>query len=720
MKNLAKIIGFITSFIMLISIFSVSCFATGSLDWEMSFGPTLQKAIAANDNMCISVGSSGIIFKSTDGLKWTKGKTISDYDLNDIVWTGKEFIVVGDYGFIMSSTDGENWVKMESGTSKALKKVLSNGKVLVAYGDSAIVSSTDGCNWVAKEFTMYIDSMALNNGKFIALDSGIEGITSTDGINWIKCNTLPKTFRGSYGSITAFKGDFVITSSFGAGEKEIYTSKDGVSWNTIEVADLAYMIPSEINVTDDFLLLSGRYSAIAYTENITDWTKTNLEDMINDSSSIDESLVLDLIFFKGHYIGVMSTLMLDSTFIISKDFKTWQEISVQPSYFVLNSIATDGTSYIIVGQNGAAYKSSDALNWVPCSFPSKDNLLSVSWDGNQFVVLDEKGNIYSTKDGVEWSIVSKVSDLYTFQDGSIVDYSKLIYTQNRYFLLYNYPNTLIYSSEDLKIWDKINGIDKQISDITSNGKILVAVSYDQSIFTSIDAKEWTMQITGINSRLSKVIWGGNQFVAIGNSNTFAISNDGIIWTVMSTKNSEVIDDICWDGKGYLAVDNAGRIIYSVDLFDWSQLTNNTNLYGATIVWNGYRYIAVGETSIKTAVPKDIIKVLVNGSPLRFDVAPEMSNNRTLVPARYIFEALRAEVQWDEATKKVTIKGNGKEVTLKINDAIAYVNNEAVQLDAVPVVVNGRTLIPLRFVAENFNAEVNWDQDTQTVSIKTFK
>ena len=171
-----------------------------------------------------------------------------------------------------------------------------------------------------------------------------------------------------------------------------------------------------------------------------------------------------------------------------------------------------------------------------------------------------------------------------------------------------------------------------------------------------------------------------------------------------------------NGKEYLALNNDGSIIYSENGINWS-VTNKPQFYISDIIWTGYRYILVGDYAIITAVPKDIIKVLVNGKPIIFDVAPEIKNDSTLVPARYVFETLGADVQWDEEMKIITIKGNEKEIKLKINDKIAYVNSEAVQLDAAPVIVNGRTLIPLRFVAESFNAEVNWDQDTKTVNIK---
>lgn len=715
MNRTNKIYGFIIAVIILVSVFSANCFAMGDSKWEMAFGTNFQNAIAANNDVCISVGCNGVIFISEDGLNWTKEKINTDYNLNDIVWTGKEFIVIGDGGVIMSSVDGEMWKKLPSDTSADLKGILWSGEIFVAYGGHTVVTSKDGINWTANSLLINgIESMAVNNGIFIGLTPDGKGIISRNGEEWECFVVNSQANNDSYGEIVSFQGDFLITSSFGSGADEIYTSKDGISWTTIEVPKLSYMIPNEFISTDDYMLLSGRYSAVAYSKNVDDWSRTNLEELINGYSSGDEKLVLGLAFFKGQYIGVIS----DGSFMVSKDFNEWTRIEVQPTSIVLNSIATDGNSYLTVGLNGIAYSSSDGVNWAACSAPTKDNLLSIAWDGHQFVVLDEKGNIYSTETGLEWKYVNAVSALDTFQDNEIPGFSKLTYIQNQYFLLCKDPHKVIYSSQDLKVWNKISDIVTNISDIASNGTIMTAVSSDNSLYTAPEPENWTKFNSEIDIPLTKVIWGGNKFVAIGGSDNFAVSNDGSMWYLESTRNSDKLVDICWDGKGYLAVDDLGRTIYSKDLIYWNQLTDDNIISSSAIIWTGYRYISVGASAIKTFVPKDIIKVIVNEKPIKFDVAPVISNNRTLVPARYIFETIGAEVEWDEAAKKVIIKGKNKEVSLKINDTTAYVNNEAVQLDAAPVIVDGRTLIPLRFIAESFNAEVEWEQSAQLVIIKT--
>jgi hypothetical protein len=115
----------------------------------------------------------------------------------------------------------------------------------------------------------------------------------------------------------------------------------------------------------------------------------------------------------------------------------------------------------------------------------------------------------------------------------------------------------------------------------------------------------------------------------------------------------------------------------------------------------------------------LIKVEVDGNRLVLpDADPVIENGRTLVPLRYIFEALGAEVAWDEAAHTVTGTKDGTDIWLKIDDNTARVNGADVILEAPPILRGGRTLVPVRFIAESLGAEVEWNEATRTVSVET--
>lgn len=111
-----------------------------------------------------------------------------------------------------------------------------------------------------------------------------------------------------------------------------------------------------------------------------------------------------------------------------------------------------------------------------------------------------------------------------------------------------------------------------------------------------------------------------------------------------------------------------------------------------------------------------IQISLNGRPLATDVAPIIRNGRTLVPFRAIFEALGARVTWDEATNTVAGYRGRQAIILELGNTTAWVNGPSVRLDVAPQAVSGRTMVPLRFVAERLGAQVEWIDATQTVVI----
>lgn len=113
---------------------------------------------------------------------------------------------------------------------------------------------------------------------------------------------------------------------------------------------------------------------------------------------------------------------------------------------------------------------------------------------------------------------------------------------------------------------------------------------------------------------------------------------------------------------------------------------------------------------------DEIKITINDEAKSFDVMPVIVEGRTLVPMRGIFEALGAEVGWDDATKTVTGKTSKVTVKLQIGSKLAVVGTDAKALDVPAQIVEGRTMVPVRFIAESLGCKVDWDGNTKTVII----
>ncbi len=115
-----------------------------------------------------------------------------------------------------------------------------------------------------------------------------------------------------------------------------------------------------------------------------------------------------------------------------------------------------------------------------------------------------------------------------------------------------------------------------------------------------------------------------------------------------------------------------------------------------------------------------ISVLIDGLPVAFDTNPVIKNGRTMVPFRALSETLNVKVDWDDSTKTVTAYNGATTIRLQIGSSIAYLNSAAVTMDSPPLLLNGRTLIPLRFFSEAFNCNVAWIDNIKTVKITSPK
>jgi len=124
------------------------------------------------------------------------------------------------------------------------------------------------------------------------------------------------------------------------------------------------------------------------------------------------------------------------------------------------------------------------------------------------------------------------------------------------------------------------------------------------------------------------------------------------------------------------------------------------------------------TPINPAFAAQPIRVTVDGFKLDFDVSPILENGRVLVPLRAIFEKLGAEVNWDDNSKKITAVKDNKTVSLVVGEKAAYIDGQPVQLDVPAKIIKGRTLVPVRFISEALGNEVIWKQDSKFVAIRT--
>lgn len=117
-------------------------------------------------------------------------------------------------------------------------------------------------------------------------------------------------------------------------------------------------------------------------------------------------------------------------------------------------------------------------------------------------------------------------------------------------------------------------------------------------------------------------------------------------------------------------------------------------------------------------PEPPIEVLIDNKLLQLDVSPVLEQGRTLVPLRAIFEALGADVVWNSATQSVTATKGTTTLSLQLGNITAQKNGVSITLQVPAKIIGGRTMVPLRFVGEALGAGVNWDGSTRKVFVNS--
>ncbi len=316
-------------------------------------------------------------------------------------------------------------------------------------------------------------------------------------------------------------------------------------------------------------------------------------------------------------------------------------------------------------------------------------------------ILDENFNLVS-----EFQLDKPLTD-FEYVDGvyyaETQEYTQIGTTD------YELKNNTIYYSYDAIDWQ----IDNERSSMPqSNGRNSLVFQGELTKYINLSNYRFEVKdmfIKKNNSDLTKVVQErpitcyykakGDIYVEMqsDNSNTFRISRDGV---------------------------------YSVDIaipeysgnISGSEYVNSCNLWKDKLVlWTRKRLVEYDMADIEDVLnekcPSDTPYIEFDGNILGFDVPPIIEDSSTLVPMRFLFEQMGADVEWDSETQTATATIENKAVTFSIDNVNARINNKPAKMDVPARLVNGKTMVPLRFLSENMGYDVDWDTDSRTAIIK---
>ena len=356
-----------------------------------------------------NTGSNGalysnlMLFRSTDGLNWSRVRTDASNNTVQSLAFGNGLFVAGNGGLIRSS-DGITWTASNIVTGSG--GVTYGNGVFMALGGISGQSyrSVDGISWSMSIVPFQSGrgkGLSYSNGLFIFLDTHPYGQVhlSTDGLNWIS-NTptdLPNLRAVAYGGgqFVAVGDQGVLRHSAGGRTWEPATSGTTAELNSLAYGNGTFVVPAGTDGAGNAKILRS-VDAVNWTESST---------TLNVGSWV-------IAFLNGEFIGVTTT----GGILRSVDGAAWSQAAEtsQP----LTAVTFGNGVYIAVGNYGTIFSSSDGLNWVDRgsnvayepvydyesdAYVDLPNLLAVQYANGMFVAVGQGGAVVTSADGMTWN-----------------------------------------------------------------------------------------------------------------------------------------------------------------------------------------------------------------------------------------------------------------------------------------------------------------------------
>ena len=622
----------------------------------------LNRVSCFKNNLYITIGASGTIRTSPDGLNWTTNLNVSNAtssELKDIVCTDNQIVVVGENGTILRSTDGADWTTIKPITSNLIYKVIYGNNTLLAFTDKAgeILTSKDGINWklVKTSSKQFICDATWNGKVFVAVGYNGEISTSKDGFVWRTKILKNKPNFGNilwngkifiaFGTTDASTDNYDYTSG-----QYIASSKDGYNWSikTLKTKSLKKNSPEIYicycqNIFWDgktFRLIlqeqTGQPPApesrlITYTsDNTLNWKRneTNISGDCLIAWSGKDFIAVGSYSFHFEYYG--------NTIYHSKDAIKWDQIIREEKEGCnAHDIICNNGKIILVGNNGEISSSTDGLNWTKADSIHYPQV----WDGKRFLSLDKKTYyLYSSIDGITWKKENQIDWNLTYGN---------IYWTGEEYITFG-PNYYISTSKDLITWYKTkyedtNCVYKDITSISafaSDGtKYVLAGQYGTAV--SKDMKNWVSRKERNN--YTSIIIGSSSFVALNSGNQIDVSYDGLKWKRLKIKDyNSTIKKIIYANDKFIGVGTNGDVWYSKDGATWAKTDSTVNKTLNDICWTGNEFITAGnEGTIITS--KDGVEWHQEESPVKSDLLNVFANNEIAIikcTDGYIYKSLK--------------------------------------------------------------------------------
>lgn len=727
-----RVLIFLLAFITLVFCFYTPTVEAGQLEWKNVFNPPLESDCFLNDVVYgkggfVTVGEKGVIMFTNDGGTWIRGLSDNKSDLLNVSYGNGVFVAVGDKVILYSNT-GIYWEKANfKNPSKVHDVVFGDGKFVAVCDNGDIINSIDGINWNnIANFKNRLLGIGYANGKYTVTSPAIN-LISEDGFIW---NIISS--NSEVGTIAIIASIYKDNKYWGIGMKVFednnkqsdikglsrtywaVSSSNGYNWN---VQSLQRGVPSDIIIDNSDKYIVEGIGALAPDGKVgpltiqLDLDKThaalgngrlvavlkvgNMKTYVKGQGWVKAKVgygLRSLTYGNGKFVAAGN-----NTVVTSEDGEKWtpRGFNFGQKYEIKDLIFSNGR-FVAVGNCGIL-ESTDGIQWKEASLPvTKPSFAGIAYGKGVFVAAGEttmnsgQGLILTSPDGVIWTWVES-------KKGPAI--TGITFGRGK-FAAWDSKGAFGISRDGVN-WSEVElptgtGAVRNIA--YGNGRF-VAIS-EKKILMSLDGIKWTSAIPDFFQSVSptKVMFVNNNFVIPYFSNAYK-SKDGVTWESGDKYDAGVVD-VAYVNGTYVALNNKDSIMFC-----------RAGEPPATEMLK-----EEGEASPQTELGEII--VTINGKYLIMDQPPVRVDGRTLVPMRNIFEALGAKVVWNEEAQTVMATRKDKIITFRVGNSNVIVSDKQMTMEPLSQVVNGRTMVPVRFVSEVLGARVDWDEAANTVRITT--
>ncbi|GGG14209.1 stalk domain-containing protein [Paenibacillus abyssi] len=410
----------------------------------------------------------------------------------------------------------------------------------------------------------------------------------------------------------------------------------------------------------------------------------------------------------GNFVGDIYTFNLQGDLVWKTTLK---RTDLQFPDFTIFAGDAEGNLITVSNEGIISVNSNGEINWANREF-SEYREEQYCWDQETFYLCEKSPNAFINKTSNIYKLVTDQNHIYalTFDDkvyaldlnGNLLWQSTLsngeLYLSKDGETLYDimYEKVFTVSTIDTRTGEKqrLEEPDPQILDayLPHDGEQNYYIQLEKGVQKVNKDGEvlWEYKMKWDYTYTYELVTdhNGNVYFSDNAQNTYAIDKNG----------NEMFLILVWDRYGpsfnEIMVDEDG-VVYVL-----------SHVMGL---------IAVGEKE-EAGIP-DEIQVFINGNKQRFEQEPVMINGVTMVPMRDIFEALGADVTWNASTRTITAQTDKEHIQLRLDHTEGIVNGTKKSLQTEPVVINGKTMVPLRFVSESLGADVKWIKELKTIRIR---